>query len=298
MKTVDCEQPICPPRKLTEILISQARDLQMLPDLAVKAIAVADNPDSRIKDLVTIIAQDIQLTTGIVSLANSPLFGVGGSITSLQIAVTRVGFRQIKNMILASCFSSMMKKMDWQEEHVRDILCRHGFLTGILCSRLNKLFNLGMQGEEFMAGLVHDVGRSLLAVSIPHQFEELDPLDFVETDPALEHELNSIGTTHAEIGAWFLQRNQLPEELVSVARYHHCPENSSKYKRLIALVAVADNLANFFERENDLEYDVSEIGSLSLLQSLGVENTVSLLEANWKTVLKSSVDEVGQLIGI
>ena len=170
MTNATTDQTICPPRHLTEILIQKARDLQMLPDVAIKAISVADDPDAKIKELTSIIAQDIKLTTNLLSLSNSTLFGVGQPVSSLQIAITRVGFRQTKNMILASCFTSMLNKMDWKEVRIRDLLCNHSFLTGIISSRLNKLFNLGLQGEEFTAGLTHDVGRTLLAVTIPDEF--------------------------------------------------------------------------------------------------------------------------------
>jgi HD-like signal output (HDOD) protein len=291
------EKPICPPRKLTEILIQTARDLQMLPDVAVKAIAIADDPDAKVNDLVNVIAQDVKLTADILSLSNSSVFGSTQPILGLDQALARVGFRQTKNMIFASSITSMMQKMPWQETRIRDTLCKHSFLTGIINSRLNNLFGLGMQGEEFTAGLVHDIGRTLLAVSIPDEFELFDPLNFDESDGLIDRELDCIGTTHAEVGAWFLRRNHLPDELITVARYHHCPQEATMFKRLVAVTAVADDLANFSERhDGDAEFNCAENKNLEILGVLGVEGAVEKLQELATVILESAKIEVNQIL--
>lgn len=297
MTTVDGADVVCPPRYLTEILIRQARELQMLPAIATSAIAIADDPDSRIRDLVTIIAQDVKLTTDIVSLSNSSLFGTTQSNGSLQQAIMRLGFRQTRNMIMASSITSMMQKMPWLEIRVRDWLCKHSFMTGVINSRLNHLFQMGLQGEEFTAGLVHDIGRTLLAVTIPEEFEKIDALDFNEPDDLLERELRYVGTTHAEVGAWFLQRNQVPEELITVARYHHSPRDCSRYKRLVVITAVADDMANFYGRQGaPAGYDCMDSANLELLETLGVENPHDRLQACVDDLMGFAADEVRLLI--
>lgn len=295
MNTASQEESICPPRQLSEILIQQARYLNMLPDVAVKAIAIAEDRDADIKDLIAVISQDVMLTTNILSLSNSVLFGAGQPISSIQIAITRLGFRQTKNMILASSYTSMLKNMNWKEEHVRERLCKHSFLTALISARLNILFQMDMQGEEFTAGLIHDVGRTLLAVAIPDQFEQLDPLDFQEDENTLEHERQTIGTTHAEVGAWFLQRNHLPEELISVAKYHHSPEDTDGYLRLVALIAIADDLANHYHRQDPSPYKCLRCPNLKILESLGVRRAARRLQESWQEIISSSIESVGQL---
>lgn len=295
MKTASREEKICPPRQLSEILIQQARHLCMLPDVAVKAIAIAEDRDANIKDLISVISQDVMLTTNILSLSNSVLFGAGQPISSIQIAITRLGFRQTKNMILASSYTSMLKNMDWREEHVRERLCKHSFLTALICARLNVLFQMDMQGEEFTAGLIHDVGRTLLAVSIPDQFDELDALDFAEDENTLEKERQVIGTTHTEVGAWFLQRNHVPAELISVARHHHDPQNTDGYLRLVALVAIADDLANHYHRQDPMPYRCLRSPNLKILESLGVRRAARNLQESWEEIIQSSIEAIGQL---
>ena len=286
-------------RKLTEKLIQTARDIKMLPDIALKAIEIADNPNASTQEFANIIAQDPRLTRDILSLSNSPLFprapGVK-PISCLKMAINRLGSRQTKQMILVSCYSSMLNQMDMDEVQVREILGRHSFLTGVISTKLNKLFKLGIQGEEFTAGLLHDVGRILLATAAPEEFKALDAMDFSESHDIIQAEVDYIGTSHAEIGEWFLLRNHLPEELVSVARHHHNPAACGKFKRFVALVSVADDLANYYQRkELETEYDCSDLASLRLLEALGVETPVERLTEAWPEILSDSVESSGQL---
>ena len=286
-------------RKLTEKLIQTAREIKMLPDIALKAIEIADNPNASTQEFANIIAQDPRLTRDILSLSNSPLFprapGVK-PISCLKMAINRLGSRQTKQMILVSCYSSMLNQMDMDEVQVREVLGRHCFLTGVISTKLNKLFKLGIQGEEFTAGLLHDVGRILLATAAPDEFKALDAMDFSERHDVIQAEIDHIGTSHAEIGEWFLLRNHLPEELVSVARHHHNPAACGKFKRFVALVSVADDLANYYQRkELETEYDCSDLASLKLLETLGVEDPVASLTEAWPDILSDSVDSSLQL---
>ena len=303
MTSLECVESFSPPREIAEALIQKARDIQMLPDVAIQAIAITESPGATVKEVVGLVAQDVQLTTDILSLSNSTLFAGTNAVASLEQAVRRNGFRQIKNMIMAASITSMMQNIQWKELRIRDLLCEHGLITAVINSRLNKLFKLGMQGEEFTAGLVHDIGRTLLAVAMPDQFSEFDPLDFDETEDSLLLEHNIIGTNHSIVGAWFLQRNHLPEELVTVARYHHSVADCTKFKRLVALTAVADELANHYQRDGldspsltPEGYEGSE--NLQILEQLGVEGATERLREFTSELVASSVDEVRSLMRV
>ncbi len=299
VRSAPCAAKTYSKRHLTELLIKKARDIKMLPATAAKAIAMADDPEASIGQLANVIAEDVKLTTNILSLANSPVFPVyaaGKKVSCLRTAVTRLGLRQIKQMILVSCYSSMVNSLEWQEIRIREVLAQHNYLTAIISSELNKLFEMGMQGEEFTAGLLHDVGRILLAVTIPNEFGLLDRLDFKENQQTLDHEKQIIGTHHSEIGAWFLSRNQLTDELINVARYHHIPFEASRYNRLIALVATADDLANQYQRDElNGEYDCSQHDGPRLLEMLGVDDAIATINDHWRELLERSLQTYQQM---
>lgn len=285
------------PNELKEKLIRTAQNIQMLPDVAVQAIAIAEDPDARIKQLVDVIAQDVKLTTDILQLSNCSLFGATEPTLCLQKAIMRLGFRLTKSLILATSISSMMKQMPWRETRIRDMLCEHGLLTAIFGSQLNQLFGLGMQGEEFTGGLVHDVGRTLLAISMPDEFSQFDPMDFCESESMLDREIDVLGTTHADVGAWFLQRNHLPDELITVALYHHTPQKTTRFNRLVALTSLADELANYCHRDKEAEvFDVQENSNLELLEFLGVEAARQKCESAFAEMLEIAKESLRQML--
>lgn len=75
----------------------------------------------------------------------------------------------------------MMRNMSLAEEWIRDVLSQHAFVTGLTAVHVNRIVGTGFQGEEFAAGLIHDFGRTPLALCMPDQFVSADPLDFEDT---------------------------------------------------------------------------------------------------------------------
>ena len=107
---------------------------------------------------------------------------------------------------------------------------------------------MGFEGEEFVGGLLHDFGRVLLAILEPERFSEIDPLDFDETPERLVWEDELIGTDHCRFGAWYAIQQKLPSPIPNVILWHHQPEEAQENQKLVALIAVADHMANHLHR--------------------------------------------------
>lgn len=282
-------------RQLTDLLISKVRNLKLLPSVAAEAIEVADRPDAKLQEFADLISRDSKLTIRLLKLANSPLYpSYPGNkpLSCVHSAVMRLGFRQTKQMILVASYSDMVARMDWQERRIREVLKEHAFMTATLASRLDRLFETEMRGVAFTAGLLHDIGRQLLAVTIPEEFSDIDPLIGLESGDVLQREQASIETDHCEVGAWFLRRNQIPEELVSVVEYHHRPDQAFRYTRLVTLVAIADAMANHYQ-VNRLSKSISsdDAPAVTLLESLGVHDAVFRFDEACNSLLVEAVND-------
>lgn len=258
----------------------RSQKLQMLPGVAVQALEIARDPNCSIREFVAVVERDAKLAADILSLVNSAMFSTGGpSVVSLQQAIVRLGFRQCRNLILSTSMASLMKNMSLEEEWVRDLLCRHAFMTGMIAIQVNRIVGAGFQGEEFAAGLMHDFGRILLAVCLPEQFNLADPLHFDESPEILQAEKRLMGTHHCEAGAWFAEINHLPAELVEVVRFHHTPEQAQKHRRLVALTSASDHMANHLQRcDNAQNYNLGSNEAVALLERCGVINATKRLQ--------------------
>ena len=252
-----------------------------------------------IGDFVGVIERDMTLASDILRIANSIMFSGGRPVMNLHRAVVRVGMRQCKSLIIASSFSSMMKSISLDAEWVREILWRHGFTTALLSLHLNRSLNVGFQGEEFAAGLIHDVGRMLLATCLPEQFQTVDPLDFDEGAETLLNEQNVIGTNHCDVGFWFAKKNALPEPLADVVRFHHFPDKSPRNRRLVALVAASDHMANHLQRFDEPDgYDPLSNPSLHLLERCGVSNATRCFAQIAIIVMETAKRDATEILSI
>ena len=240
---------INPPEELRARLLNLTGGWQMLPDIAVKALAMARDPNCSIREFSSVIERDPKLATEILRITNSAFYAARNPILNLKQAVTRLGFAHCRNVILAASLGSAMRRLPLAEAWMQLVLWRHSVLTGVIAMALNKSFNLGFIGEEFTAGLIHDVGRSLFGVIAPNDFSAADPLDFEETGDFLQRERSVLRTDHCELGAWFIAHNQLPEALIEVVSLHHSPQDATnEHQKLVATTAVADHMANYLQR--------------------------------------------------
>lgn len=245
-----------------------AKHFQMLPKAAIEALRIAENPEASIDEFSAAIERDIRLAAEILSIANSSLFCMGKSVDSVQAAVSRLGLRQCKNIMYATCMASMIRELPVEEAAIREILWGHNFLTGVIARHLNQELRLKFNGEEFTAGLMHDIGRSLLAAAAPVEFCAGDGMNFNEDQSIISQECEAWGTDHCAIGAWFAEENGLPESIIESIRYHHAPQSATKHSRLVTLIATADHMANHLDAFGPAEpYDAKSNPYVELLLS-------------------------------
>lgn len=278
-------RPVTP--ELSAAFRNRAHNLQMLPAVAVKALEITRDPDCTIAEFAAVVERDTKLATDLLGMANSPLFSTGQKIRTLSQAVIKLGFRQCRNLILSTGMAALMKKLSLEEEWIRDGLTKHGVTTGLLGICVNRVTGAGFQGEEFAAGLIHDVGRILLAVCLPDKFSEIDPMEFEESVLTLIHEQQIIGSDHCESGVWLAQQNQLPPEFVEVIRFHHRPAAAAHSKRLVALIAVCDHMANYLQNHGTSDgYDIDANDAVSVLAANGLPNAAARIRESHMDMMK------------
>jgi HD-like signal output (HDOD) protein len=230
-------------------------------------------------------------------MANSPLYTYSASVLTLHQAVVRLGINRTRSVIFTSGMASVFRKLDLEEEWVREQLWMHSFMTAVVAWHLNKEFNCGFDGEEFTASILHDFGRLLFAVCLPERLEEIDPLDFDETPFVTRREQDITGVDHCELGAWFAVANRLPEELVEVVRLHHTPEEARVAPRLVALVAAADHLANHLQRNGGpAEYDCRSNTAIELLERSGIRGATDILSKRVEVIMTRAWDQGLQML--
>lgn len=241
--------------------------LPTLPEAATRAMAIAKDANCSLAKLSAVIERDPALAAGILKLANSALYRATCGAGNLRQAIVCLGLRECQNVILAVGMRSLFRTVPRGHQPRFEGLWRHSFLTACLCRRLGVSLGMAFEGEEFAAGLSHDIGRVLIALGAPDHAEAADPLDFIEGPELLLREQTVLGTDHCYFGSWFANLSNLPAAIVNAIQFHHFPEAAQEHKPVVALVAVADHMANYVQRERRAEgYDATLNTAWAVLQ--------------------------------
>jgi len=152
-----------------------------------------------------------------------------------------------------------------------------------------------LQGEEYAAGLIHDVGRLLLRLAEPAKAALADPMDFQESMDLIVRENQELGTNHATLGAWFTDDMRFPASIVSSIRFHHQPEEATESLCLSALIAAADEIANHYQRRGSLiGYDIEQNKGITLLEDHGVFDAREKLKVSLGKVMERAFRDVAE----
>lgn len=285
------------PADILKGTVGNLNKLPMMPAAATKAMVIANDANAGLRDFAGIIERDPALATGILKLANSPLYRIGRAIESVDQAVVRLGLRECKNLIVAVGMRSLMKSSTPATRKQCETLWSHSFVTACIARRLNRSLELGYQGEEFSCGLTHDIGRMLIAIGAPDHFDAADPLDFQESPETLIREQNVLGTDHCFFGAWFANLNQLPASLVTTIQHHHDPAEAPGHHSLVGLVAVADHMANHLQRAEPDAYDLAANPAWQFLSPTCEGSTCEKVVALAPAIMEESLKEAQEVVG-
>ena len=223
-----------------------------LSDTATRAMSVMNDPNAALTDLADLIRRDGVLATAVIKLSNSAAYRGRYPIDTVTKAITKLGMRGCQQVLATVGLRGVFKSRVPGAEAACEALLRHSLFTATLATQLNAAGGIGFRGEEFTAGLLHDIGRVILCVRAPEAFPQVDPLTFHENAQTLSHERQVMGTDHCEIGIRFAHANALPRPVACAIRHHHDPGAEKEYPLLVALTAAADALANHVQRERKL----------------------------------------------
>ena len=294
LEKLDCSLPPEWARELNK----KEKDLPVLPAAAHEAIELVKDPDCSIIKFVEVVERDVKLASNIVSIANSVLYSPDKPILNLHQAVVYVGFKQCQNLIHSVSLASLMNRMGQEQDaSIVDVLARHSFTTAMVATQLNRELSLGFQGEEFTAGLLHDIGRLLGASIMPDRFSEFDPLDFEEDSETLQRERDKIGTDHCVLGCSYAVKNRLPDSLLAVVRFHHMPTKAPWDHELVALTSTADHMANHLQRGHQPDaYEPADNAGIEMLAQLRGTELMAKFREVTAGVMDQAVDNAATMM--
>jgi putative nucleotidyltransferase with HDIG domain len=257
-------------------LIAQMESLPSLPSLHTELMRELQSPDASIKEVGRIIFQDIGMTARILQLVNSPFFGLRRQISDPGQAVVLLGLETVKDLVFSiqvfAQFNPTRLSKAWLNS-----LQEHSLLVGTFARRIAEIEQVEKWWVDYAvtAGLLHDVGKLILATNLPEQYEATLAEAAEPGANLLEIERERFKATHAEVGAYLLGLWGLPDPVVEALAFHHIPMKKAP-KRFSPLTAVhvANAMAHQFQPGGRIDAIVDV--DAAYLAELGLEQRVPL----------------------
>lgn len=223
MDLLKAMKPMIARSELLDAMLQESTALRALKPTAQQVLRLTDRPDASLQSVADCIKQDQALSLRILKLANSAIYGTGAPVSTVHKAVSRIGLGQIRSAVLSvevlDAFGSIgladILRPGWFWEH--SIAC------GLLAARLAR--STGCKPEDadaqFTAGLLHDIGRLLLAEQLPKLYPQVVavaerlrlPLELVESRLLLMN--------HADLTDRVLRHWKFPPALIAPVSMHH-----------------------------------------------------------------------------
>jgi putative nucleotidyltransferase with HDIG domain len=209
-------------------------------EIALKELLGADQRYT--SQIAEIIRRDPSLTARLLRLVNAVHYGISRPVKNIEEAVFYLGMRQIRQLAMVTPIIEDFQilaghtRLEWRG------FWRHCIGTALMTREVIDLVQTQNAEIDYVAGLIHDVGKIAMASAFPEHFAEIYIHRTEAEMELMELERQVLGMDHAELGAIYLQKQTLPDVFVEIVQYHHQPDKAPNHSLVASAVQVADLL--------------------------------------------------------
>jgi putative nucleotidyltransferase with HDIG domain len=209
--------------------------LPTVPGVLKRLSGLIEKPRITLVEISSFISNDPALTTKVLKMVNSAIYGFPGRIASVSHATMLLGLNVIKGLLLGvSVFELMQKTMNGLYEHS---------LGCAIASRVIAQKKGIKEPEEIsVAGLLHDIGKVILMLEFQNEYEAAMNEARTKDISIFEAEKIQFNATHANVGGWLAEKWRFPRNLIEVIEFHHRPALAKNAPLETAIVHMADIL--------------------------------------------------------
>ncbi len=229
-----------------EELIGSTVTIPTVPTTLNEINRILDDPEGSAPEAAEVVAKDQAIATKVLRLANSPLFGLRHPVSNIPHAVSILGLKTLRNLVVQATvleqFKNCKKDGGFDPLWLWDHSIKVGHCAKTLARRYRKLFRFDPE-EAYTAGLLHDVGMIVL---IDHDIEK-----FLQCMEASNRECRSIhlveeevfGFHHAQVGSLLARTWKLSSSLSEAIGHHHADSGDEEGFEKGRLIRISDALA-------------------------------------------------------
>ncbi len=270
-------------------IIRETKALVSLPVVCVKINEIIQRNNYSAAEIGTLISQDTNLASRLLRVANSAFYGFPSKIATISRAVTIVGSRELRDLVLATSAIEAFAGIPIETANMNSFWM-HSLDTAIIARLVATRSHMVHSESLFVSGLLHDVGHLVMYLKIPDRAREAMLTAARKSVDIEAAEREQIGFDHAELGGALLKAWGLPDTLVEPVRYHHAPQEAPNYRREAAVVG----LANLLSKQN-------RVGAIAATLAPAINSYFGILglsTADTDAILQEAKQQFGDALAV
>ena len=202
-------------------IVDRIVDLPTLPQVVTTIMGLLEDPNSSARDINDVMTHDPALVGKILKLVNSSFYGLANKVSSIQQAITILGFNTIKSLAISASVFDLFGG-GWDEFNYEDF-----WTHSVGCSSIANHLAAGRPDIDtdtaFTVGLLHGLGKVILDQYAPVEFQEI--LEAAKRDGRSFHEAEAtiLETSYADLGYWVAQKWDLAPDVQLAIQFQNRP---------------------------------------------------------------------------
>lgn len=225
-------------------VLKRVKDIPSLPQFVIETLSKLDDPKSSASDVGATLSLDEGLVVRVLRLANSAYYGLSRRIAAVSEAITFLGFKTVKSIVLAASVYKYMDSAFSGYSLDRGSLWKHSQSVAAIARFLAGRLKEVDPEEAYIAGMTHDIGKIVLNDYVRFGYSIILRLVEEERISFCEAERQVLGFDHAQVGGLVLEQWNLPEFYAVVAANHHTPWTVPAEKSEFQVAADVVHIAN------------------------------------------------------
>ncbi|MGQ9603123.1 MAG: HDOD domain-containing protein [bacterium] len=218
------------------------KSIPSLPTVLERIRQLLGDPEVSLREVAKVLSSDEGLASRVLKLVNSAYYGLPHMVGTIPLATTILGAEAIRSHVVNIAYIELMNNLATGFEEY-NILWSHALRTAVWARELARKWATVDCEEAFTAGLIHDIGKVLCLRLKGGAYARIVVEAYKSGKPLVGVEKEIVGFDHTKIGAWAVEKWNLPATLVDAVANHHDPsvvEGEQYIKELVKTIHIAD----------------------------------------------------------
>ena len=270
----------------------EVNKLPSLPHILIKLLRACREEDICFDTISDIISKDAALSTKVISVANSPVYGHARHLESLKHILMFLGLDTIKSIAITASVKQFFSRYSNEKSLFLKHFWKHALNCATIAKELAKLTNYKYIEEAYIAGLLHDIGKLVLENKAGLEYSQ-SAHSKIQAKDLLDLEKQNFNITHDDLGSMLLDKWGINESISDAVRYHHAStDDIHDAHHLVKIINLSSILASELnEQQNSLKFESA--GQLFDLSESMVNKIIDISASKVQEVARSMDIDIG-----